>query len=296
MGWQPDVPDRRDLTMKSACEHAQASKNIPKSLTTGAPAQLASEWYENIGICSPVEDQGSLGSCTAHAVSSMLEYVQRRGRRTHVELSRLFLYKVTRKLLGWTGDTGAYLRSTMQAARVFGVAPEEHHPYVVERFEDEPSAFLYSYAANYQTLSYIRLDEAQSDGGATLDRLKQVLKAGFVAAFGFPVYTSLRADGDIPTPGPGDSLRGGHAVLAVGYDDAYVVDGSNPGAVIIQNSWGTNWGVSGFGFLPYDYFREQLALDVWAVFNQKWVDEESFQEGGSSREGVSKSRRRPKSP
>ncbi len=46
--------------------------------------------------------------------------MMKRGIEAHTELSRLFLYKVARRLLGWTGDTGAYIRGTVKAAACFG--------------------------------------------------------------------------------------------------------------------------------------------------------------------------------
>jgi C1A family cysteine protease len=61
--------------------------------------------------CSPIEDQGNLGSCTANAGVGLLEYYERRAFGKHLDGSRLFLYKASRNLLGWTGDTGAYLRT-----------------------------------------------------------------------------------------------------------------------------------------------------------------------------------------
>ena len=65
--------------------------------------------------CSPIEDQGELGSCTAQAGVALVEYFERRAFGKHLDASRLFLYKATRNMLHWTGDTGAFLRTTMGA-------------------------------------------------------------------------------------------------------------------------------------------------------------------------------------
>jgi C1A family cysteine protease len=67
----------------------------------------------------------------------------------HIDASRLFLYKVTRKMLNFKGDTGAFLRSVMGALTLFGVPPEEYWPYDVEKYVREPPAFCYSFAKNY---------------------------------------------------------------------------------------------------------------------------------------------------
>lgn len=124
MGWLPDYPDFRDYTV----EHENVKSllvptGVTKTKKGTAPAVDLRAW------CSPIEDQGSLGSCTAHAGAGMVEYYERRAFNRHIDASRLFLYKVTRNLLHWNGDTGAFLRSTMGALVLFGVPPEEYWPY-----------------------------------------------------------------------------------------------------------------------------------------------------------------------
>ena len=52
---------------------------------------------------------------------------------------------------------------------------------------------------------------------------------------------------------------GGHAVLAVGYDDA-------TSRFIVRNSWGDGWGLAGYFTIPYDYLTNpDLACDFWAI-------------------------------
>ncbi|HVN85018.1 MAG TPA: C1 family peptidase, partial [Candidatus Binatia bacterium] len=69
-----------------------------------------------------------------------------------------------------------------------------------------------------------------------------------------------------------DVLIGGHAVLAVGYDDSIpCAQQTSPGALIIRNSWGETWGDHGYAYLPYDYVRRELALDFWTIFKETFV-------------------------
>jgi C1A family cysteine protease len=215
MGWQRDLPDIRDYTPETKkielLFHKSKALNPPKA---GIKKSVdLSPW------CSPIEDQGSLGSCTANAGVGIIEYYERRAFGQHLDASRLFLYKVTRRLLHWTGDTGAWLRTTMKAMVLFGIPPEEYYPYEITKFDDEPSAFSYAFAQNYQTINYYRLDQTNLSSTQLLERVKNFLAAGYPSMFGFTVYNFGNNKGEFVFPGPGDSVQGGHAVVAVGYDD-----------------------------------------------------------------------------
>ena len=91
--------------------------------------------------------------------------------------------------------------------------------------------------------------------------------------FGFTVYSSIRdatSTGSIPFPAQNDSVDGGHAVVAVGYDDNKVV-GKSKGAIRIRNSWGLNWGEQGYGWLPYTYIEAGLAVDWWSMVQMEYL-------------------------
>ena len=275
MGYLRELADVRDLSAASAPVKDILKKSARlKSAAKAAPASVdLRQW------CSPIEDQKSLGSCTAHAGVGMLEYYERRAFGSHIDASRLFLYKVTRNLLGWKGDTGGYLRTTMKALVMTGVPPEQYWPYVVSKFDEEPTPFLYALGDNYEALKYYRLDPAGSTPAEVLANVKAQLAAGLPSMFGFTVYSSIPPLGDgkgeIPFPGSGDKVEGGHAVLAVGYDDARKI-GTSKGALLIRNSWGTGWGEAGYGWLPYDYILRGLANDFWAMVRARYVDSALF--------------------
>ena len=277
MGWLPDYPDFRDYTT----EHATISPLLKKIGLTGNRKKSLPESADLRAWCSTIEDQGSLGSCTAQAGASMVEYFAHRSMDRYTDVSRLFLYKVTRNLMRQKGDTGAFIRTTMGALVLFGVPPELYWPYKEKDFDKEPPAFCYAFAQNYQTISYYRLDSAGLKKSEVLQAIKSNLAAGLPSMFGFSVFSSISQaseNGQIPYPMPGERTLGGHAVMAVGYDDKIKIANTNPdgptctGAFLIRNSWGSAWGLAGYGWLPYEYLLKGLAIDWWSLLKCEWID------------------------
>jgi len=280
MGWLPDYPDFRDYTVES-----EQISPILKRVRLLQTTRKVPEKVDLRSWCSPIEDQGELGSCTAQAGVGVIEYFEKRAFGKHMNASRLFLYKVTRNLLKWTGDTGAFLRTTMGALVLFGVPPEKYWPYQTADFEKEPPAFCYAYAQNYQAISYYRLDPSGTSKEELLKRIKTNLAGGLPSMFGFTVYDSISQadkDGRIPFPAAGEKVLGGHAVVAVGYDDRMKIKNIEPGgttttgALLLRNSWGKAWGEAGYGWLPYDYVLKGLADDWWSLVKSEWIDTGEF--------------------
>ncbi len=236
--------------------------------------------------CSPIEDQGSLNACTACAGVGLLEYFAKRTFGEFEDLSTLFLYKAARDLRQRFGDVGAPLRDTMRSMILFGVPPEQYWPYQPENVDEEPPALCYSYAQNYQTLKYFRLDRADISTRDLLLKVKAVLAAGFPCMFGFTAYTSIYEEenvknGFIPFPNrKRDRVAGGHAVMAVGYNDfkplPYPDGTERSGALLIRNSWGREWGLGGYGWLPYDYVLNGLTGDWWSLLKAEWFGQGYF--------------------
>jgi C1A family cysteine protease len=232
--------------------------------------------------CSPVRNQEPLNSCTACAAIALIEYFQNRNRDEYTNASVLFLYKVARKLMHRQGDVGASIRETMKAMVLFGIPPEEYWPYEPSKIDEEPSGFCYSYAQNYQTIQYFRLDTPGLLASDLLAQIKMTLVAGLPSMFGLTIYSSIYEDvnykrGYIPVPNKKDHVEGGHAIVAVGYDDHKIIPNSDSvGALLIRNSWGTNWGEQGYGWLPYDYILKGLTSDWWSLIKAEWFETKNF--------------------
>ncbi|MCX5718403.1 MAG: cysteine protease [Nitrospirae bacterium] len=288
-GWLPPVPDLRDYTENNEEIKAFNSKlNLANGKLKQSPVVDLREW------CSPVENQLTLGSCTAHAGIGIVEYFERRAYGRYIEGSRLFLYKTTRNLMQETGDTGGWLRTVMGALTLCGIPDEKYWPYNVEDFDREPGSFVYSVADDYRSLKYFCHDPlssakaSESKAGSSrqdvLDSVKKYLEAGIPSMFGFwgfPSFDSTNMPGGIPYPCPGEQSQWGHAIVAVGYDDNKMIvntkcNKETKGALLIRNSWGEGWGENGYGWLPYEYVLNKLALDFWSLLEMGWVDTGQF--------------------
>jgi C1A family cysteine protease len=95
--------------------------------------------------------------------------------------------------------------------------------------------------------------------------MKSCLADGYPFAFGFTVYSAFEGaqvakTGILKMPDlKKEEVVGGHAVLAVGYDDTKK-------AILVRNSWGASWGLKGYFWMPYAYISNaKLASDFWTI-------------------------------
>lgn len=273
-GWIADDVDKRD-----------------KVKLLEVPASLP-ESVDLKGWCSPVETQGSIQSCTAHAAITLVEYYQIRASGKHLDASRLFLYKMARNLLGYQEDKGANARTTMKALAMFGVPPEKYWGYDTTKLYEEPPAFCYALASRYRVEEYSRLDGPGVSREMLLQQIKTNLASESPLMFNFVLYQScfeeFKKTGRLPIPSDADrqsqTKPSGHTVAAVGYNDKVTIKHSDPnsiettGAILIRNSWGTGWGDEGYGWIPYEYVLKPLSNDWWTIFKLDWLNTEQFED------------------
>jgi C1A family cysteine protease len=238
-GWLPDLPDQRDFLL-------------------AAPVALLPSRVDLRPHCPPIYDQGELGSCTANAIGAAIQYDEVKQGLPSIAPSRLFVYYNERAIEGTVStDSGAMIRDGIKSVNKVGVCPESEWPYLILNYAKQPSHLCYLHAADTKAVQYQRVSR-------DLDHMRACLSSGYPFVFGFSVYASFESravalTGLVPMPKRNESLLGGHAVLAVGYDDA-------SDCFIVRNSWGTQWGIGGYFTMPYTYLTTRgLSSDYWTI-------------------------------
>jgi C1A family cysteine protease len=190
-----------------------------------------------------------------------VEFLEKKDGVAFVNVSRLFIYYNERVIEHTVSeDAGAMIRDGIKALVKQGVCSEKKWPYVVSKFATKPNPACYKEALNHQVVAYARIQ--------TLDEMRACLAEGYPFVFGFTVYESFESQqvaktGVVPMPKPKEKVLGGHAVLAVGYDDAQK-------RLLVRNSWGTGWGMKGYFTFPYDYAADRnLSDDFWTIRRQE---------------------------
>ena len=241
-GWIPDEPDQRD--------HMYAAP--PQFLAALPPSK------DLRAQCPPVYDQGQLGSCTANAIGAAIEFDRMRQNLPDFVPSRLFIYYNERVIEGTVNsDGGAMIRDGIKTVASDGVCPETDWPYDITKFAQKPSAKAYADAVSDKAVSYQSLIQDPN-------QMKGCLASGYPFVFGFTVYQSFESatvaqSGHAHMPASGERAIGGHAVMAVGYDNSHQ-------RFLVRNSWGATWGMKGYFTLPYAYLMQaSLSSDFWTI-------------------------------
>lgn len=252
-GAKKDAPDPRDRKM-----------SYPHKLTP-LPAMVDEREF-----CGPIKNQGDEGSCTGHAGSSSVEWQFRKWMKETPILSPQNLYVNELTLEGsFPSDDGAQTRSICKVLNTQGVCEEAIQPYVSGKLA-KPTPAQVENALKYKLGGYHRL--------AGLDDFLTCLgdPVPWPVLVGFNVFESFEGDdvakaGLMPVPNTKkERLLGGHEVLAVGYDRNGQLTNGIPVA-ICQNSWGPEWGVKGFFYMPLEVLGDPNQVsDLWVIHIGHW--------------------------
>jgi C1A family cysteine protease len=248
-GLRIDIPDLRDLPFERLLD----------KLFIGRDHRRISAASDLSDLFSPVEDQLDLGSCTAQALAGIIEFFLLQ-QQAFVDVSRLGIYYRERESMGTVGeDSGASLRTGIKVGAKIGACREILWPYIVSDFSKAPSAEASADEPSRRISAYYRIGKLRQ-----LENVKAALSMRLPVYAGISVYESLMSasvaqTGIVPLPSFGERMIGGHAIVLVGHDD-------KTGRIKFRNSWGSAWGVKGYGYLPYAYVSYPLLVsDLWVV-------------------------------
>jgi C1A family cysteine protease len=243
-GWIRDTPDPRDL---------RYVRFVGAGLKGSSPESVDLRPNDN-----PIYEQGELGSCQSQAAIGNAQFLEKKDGLPAFMLSRLELYYNVRVLQDTVKeDSGGSLRNCIKVLVKQGVCLEAIWPYIISKFKRRPNETAYEDGLKRVVKSYYALDG--------LEDMKDCLASGFPFIFGVAVYDSFLMDdvtetGIVPMPDPMiENFMGGHALMCVGFDDAKQW-------FIFRNSFGTEWGDHGYGYIPYEYLSNpELAADFWTI-------------------------------
>ena len=217
--------------------------------------------YSKAGL---ILDQGQEGACTGFGLACVVNHLRWRKAdfpKTMASVSPRMLYNFARRYDEYAGEDydGSSCRGALKGLYNHGVCLEDDWPYA-----DPNAQPRYGYAgrASQTTLGvYFRVDLTSI---TDLQAAIQEVGAVYVSAFTHDGWDQVGSRSKAPTchsdvPVIGFNGRpsetGGHAFALVGF---------NTQGFIIQNSWGTAWGMGGFAVLTYaDWLAN--AMDAWVV-------------------------------
>lgn len=219
-----------------------------------APLALPTDYA--IPVSFPAYDQGPIGSCVANATAAAYRIQESPPLQTP---SRMFIYAAGKQREGYLSGSGMVLDDGLECLQLLGVCPEATWPYDITKETTLPSTQAYTAARNYKI-------KAWGEVAHTLNSVKRILLNNIPVLIGILVYSSFEnaVAGHIPVPNKQtEAVLGGHCMCVVGYDDT-------KSAVLVLNSWGTDWGAAhpsgnsntkGYCWLPYSYLMDTELTD-----------------------------------
>jgi C1A family cysteine protease len=227
-----------------------------KDFTGRAPTSW--DWRDKDGKdwTTPIKNQGNCGSCYAFGSYAAMEScikIKSNEPDLSIDLSEQFMVSCGKEWLdGINGCDGAYFNPIFQFIKTYGAIPESCFPYTSGGGSVPPCS---NKCSNWQDLQMFINDWGVVS--STQSSIKNALIEYGPLPTGMKVYYNFY-DYSGGVYEPSGSLQGYHLVTIVGYND-------NPGYWICKNSWGTNWGESGWFKIKYgvcDIEKDTAYLEV----------------------------------
>ena len=237
----PEPPSERGLGLKPMDVQAYQSAHVIRADPVSLPSSV------DLSVDAPVPgDQGLQGSCVGWAVAYVVKTYQERIERgwpltdnRHV-MSPAYIYNQIKVPGG-----GAYFVDAFVLLIDQGVSSWAQMPYDPLDDRTQPSNRARVEAANYKIADWGAVQ--RTTHAVFVREIKRHLVAGDPVVIGIPMYPDfeyLNESNPVYDDDAGAS-RGYHAVVIVGYDD-------RRSAFRVANSWGTGWGIGGYGWIDYD--------------------------------------------
>lgn len=213
--------------------------------------------------CSPVSAQGDMDSCVAFAIIGAMEYLENLQNDKFISLSPQFVFYNERVLEGTTEqNAGTYIEDGLLVVSKYGACELSLWPYNDQNLYTKPNDAAYADAAKRKALSYSPVAQDQTS-------VMTKLNAGFPIVFGCLVYSDFESpevekSGLVHIPAKDEKMLGGHSMLIVGYD-------LPDQRFLVRNSWGPNWGISGYCWMPFAYLLSPgLANSFYSIESIAW--------------------------
>lgn len=203
-----------------------------------------------------IVDQGNIESCVPTCISTIYYYLtMKQSNHINFRISRLYLYYQVRKLYDIGTDDGSTIKDCINILHKDGIVPEFLYPYITSKVFNNPSEFLDRYSRFCKCLGFKNISRKV---------IKQKLLQDHPVLCGIKLFDSVYSDevkntGIIKFSDEYDKILGGHCIILIGFDD-------DKKHYKFINSWGTNWGDKGFGYLPYEYIKnDKLSNEFYII-------------------------------
>ena len=213
-GWLPSPNDLRDFRASSAASRIE----LPIGFTL---------------VTKTIKDQGNVNSCVAHSLSSMLEYVDKNIYST----GWIYGYRPE----GYYQGEGMYPREALSTLLKQGAVRQEDFPVNIEMQEAKNLVFK-----DLEKLS-VEAEDTKINAYARLYTIQEIKSWLYTKHIPVPISIAterLELDENNIIQIPDRYPNFGHMMLVIGWDEC---------GLIVQNSWGEDWGQNGTAILPYEY-------------------------------------------
>lgn len=253
---RPDRLDLRDLMYRAPLRSLPARWPLDADLKQLLPAYVKS---------GRILNQGNEGACTGFGLACVTNYLywlrHLGGARSPLPelVSPRMFYELAKLYDEWPGQDydGSSCRGALKGWHKHGVCSAGLWPYAPDGKFKPPLAGWDEDATRRPLGVYYRVDKKSIvDMQAAIYEIGAVYVSAEVHDGWAMAAAALPTSHDkLPRMAPMTQKTGGHAFALVGYNER---------GFVVQNSWGTGWGASGFAVLPYEDWVTN-ATDAWAV-------------------------------